>query len=65
MPASGLLASANISVRSSKLFRDLVDRAGDQGFCRNTGIALAQRMFRYRLCLGRRFAEVNIGAGIR
>ena len=43
-----------------KLFLDFVDRSSNQGFCRNAAIALAQRMLQYRLCLGRRLADVNV-----
>src|SRR5438105_10541738 len=43
-----------------KLFRDLVDRPRDQGFGRHAAIASAQRMLQYRLCLGRRLADIDV-----
>jgi hypothetical protein len=43
-----------------KLFRDLVDRSRNQGLCRNAAIALAQRVLKHRLRLGRRLADVNV-----
>src|SRR5262249_42595320 len=46
--------------KSSKLFRDFVDRARDQRFCRDAAIALVQRMPQYCLRLGRRLADVDV-----
>src|SRR3984893_11416988 len=43
-----------------KLFRDFVDRARDQGFCRHAAIASASRRLQHRLRLGRRLADVNV-----
>src|SRR5438552_9762431 len=42
------------------LFRDLVDRSRDQGFGWAAAIASAQRLLQYRLCVGRRLADVDV-----
>src|SRR5579862_9973424 len=52
-----------------KLIRDFIDRACDQGFCRDTAIAPGQRLLQDRLCLRRRLADIDVtpqddGSGI-
>jgi len=47
-PIVGEMAHEDVGVpdyvEGPKLFRDFIDRSGDQGFCRNAAIALAQSM---------------------
>src|SRR5215472_12333740 len=43
-----------------KLFRDLVDRTSDQGFCRHAAVALGEGALQYGLCLGERLPDVNV-----
>ena len=60
----GQMAHQDVGVadfrEAPKLFRDFVDRSRDQGFRRHAAIASAEGLLQYRLCLGRRLADVDV-----